>query len=158
MAAWSMSARDHQHDALMRLRAQTRAKYLRTLSDAWRMAQEPDETGDPVEPPEPAKLSAAEARAGAYEQRKHELSRAWIAPRRALWGQTGQPKYWNEPAVDPVTTVMMPAAINPRKGAGPVTPAEIAEFRAAERAAFAERLPPALALESGPPMRIASEQ
>jgi hypothetical protein len=30
--------------------------------------------------------------------------------------------------------------VNPRKGAGPVTPEEIAEFRAAERAAFAERL------------------
>jgi hypothetical protein len=127
-------------DNLTRLRAETRAKYLRTLSEAWRMAQEPDETVDPVEPPEPAKLSAAEARAAAYEQRKHELSRAWIAPRRAPWGQTGQPKYWNEPAVDPVTTITTPAAINSRKGAGPVTPEEIEQFRVAERAAFAERL------------------
>src|SRR5262245_960190 len=138
MAAWSMSARDHQHD-LMRLRAETRAQYLRTLSDAWRMAQEPDETGDPVEPPEPAKLSAAEARAAAYEQHKHELSPAWIAPQRAPWG-TAQPRYWNDPPVDPVTTITTPAAINPRKGAGPVTPEEIEAFRAAERAAFAERL------------------
>jgi hypothetical protein len=35
---------------------------------------------------------------------------------------------------------MLPAAMNPRKGSGPVTPEEIAAFRAAERAAFAERL------------------
>jgi hypothetical protein len=141
MAAWSMSALDHQHDAPMRLRAQTRAQYLRTLSDAWRMAQEPDETVDAGEPPEPATaLSPAAARAAAYERHKHELSRAWLAPQRAPWGQTAQPKYWNSPPVDPVTTVMVPAAINPRKGAGPVTPEEIEQFRAAERAAFAERL------------------
>ena len=125
-------------DDLMRLRAKTRTQYLRTLSDAWRMAQDPDpgETD-----PEPASArSPAEARAAAYEQQKYELARAWIAPQRAPWQTPMQPRYWNEPPVDPVTTVTVPAAINPRKGAGPVTPEEIAQFRAAERAAFAERL------------------
>jgi hypothetical protein len=146
MEAWRMTARDHQHyaavsDEVMRLRAKTRAQYLRELSDAWRMAQEP-ETVDSGEPdPEPGIApSPAEARAAAYEQHKYELARAWIAPQRAPWQQTAQPKYWNEPPVDPVTTVMIPAAMNPRKGAGPVTPEEIEQFRAAERAAFAERL------------------
>jgi hypothetical protein len=39
-----------------------------------------------------------------------------------------------------VTTITTPAATNPRKGAGPVTPEEIEQHRAEERAAFAEQL------------------
>jgi hypothetical protein len=129
-------------DELTRLRAKTRTQYLRTLSEAWRMAQDPDpgETEAPGEPEPSTARSPAEARAAAYEQHKYDLSRAWIAPQRAPWGQPSQPKYWNEPPADPVTTVMLPAAVNPRKGAGPVTPEEIEELRAAERRAFAERL------------------
>jgi hypothetical protein len=88
--------------------------------------------------------SPAKRREAAYETRKAELSRAWISPQRAPWGQATrtpmQPQYWNDPPVDPVTAVVEPAAINPRKGAGPVTPEEVEKVRAEERSAFARRL------------------
>jgi hypothetical protein len=65
---------------------------------------------------------------------KRDLTTAWMTTRA--------PKYWNEasPVVDPVEQVTVPAAINPRKGSGPISADEIEAFRAAERAAFRERL------------------
>jgi hypothetical protein len=112
----------------LHVRAATRAQYRAALEAAWRMAQEPDQ-----DDPEP------EPQLSPYEQRKHDVVRAWIAP-QTPWGQQAQPKYWNDPPTDPITAVVVPAKINPRKGAGRVTEAEIAAYRAAEQAAFRERL------------------
>jgi hypothetical protein len=83
-----------------------------------------DENIDSPEPDEP-ELSPR-------EKYKRKLARAWM--------NSNSPRYWAEPPVDPVTAITTPAAINPRKGSGPVTPEEIAEFRARERQAFAERI------------------
>jgi hypothetical protein len=93
---------------------------------------------DDDEPADPAHLAQLRKRA-AYEKRKKDLSRAWISPPVAPW-RAAQPRYWNDPPTEPVTAVTVPAAVNPRKGSGPLTPEEIAEYRAAEREAFAERL------------------
>jgi hypothetical protein len=90
--------------------------------------------------------SPAARRALAYEEQKRRLSEAWLAPRRvpSPWEQATQtpmqPQYWNDPPVDPVTAVVEPAAINPRKGSGPVTAKEIEQVRAEQRAEFARRL------------------
>jgi hypothetical protein len=84
-----------------------------------------------------------------YQQRKADLSRAWLAPRRepSPWEATTtpmQPQYWpptGTAILDPVANVVLPAAINPSKGSGTtLTPEEVAAFRAAERLAFARRL------------------
>ena len=128
-------ARDHQphyyvgDEHTLHIRAETRAQYRAALEAAWRGAQD-----EPEEPePEPAlQLSPR-------EQARHDLQRAWIAPPQP-WGRASQPRYWNDPPTDPITAVTTPAAINPRKGAGPVTPEEVAAYRAQEAAAFRERL------------------
>jgi hypothetical protein len=107
---------------------------------------------------DPGSLSAAEAKQLSYEQRKRELSRAWLKPTQAPWS-ANEPRYWNYSAPPgPVANVMIPAERNPSKGSGPVstddpsvsppsngggvalTPEEIAEYRAREREEFAERL------------------
>jgi hypothetical protein len=117
---------------VLHLHAATREQYMRQLQAAWQMAQ-PDQD-DPQPDPDP-ELSP-------YEQQKHDLARAWIRPQQAPWQRPAQPRYWNEtsPVVDPVTAVTTPAKINPRKGAGPVTPEEIAAYRRQEQAEFALRL------------------
>jgi hypothetical protein len=112
------------------LRSRTRAEHLQALQAAWQMAQEPDHPAP--DDPEPA-LSP-------YEQQKHDLARAWIRPQQAPWQRPSQPKYWNDPPVDPITAVTVPAKVNPRKGAGPISAEEIARYRAQEAAAFRERL------------------
>jgi hypothetical protein len=106
-------------------------------------------------------LSPAELQRASYERRKYELSRAWLKPTQAPWS-ANEPRYWNYVAPPgPVANVMIPAAVNPAKGAGPVGPVstddppvsppsngggvaltreEIAEYRAREREEFAERL------------------
>jgi hypothetical protein len=63
----------------------------------------------------------------------------WRTPPAAPW-RAAQPKYWNEPVADPVSVITMPAASNPAKGSGTLTPEEVEKARADERAAFAERL------------------
>jgi hypothetical protein len=82
----------------------------------------------PVEPPD----EVDEPELSPREKYKRKLARAWM--------NSKSPRYWTDPPVDPVTAITTPAAINPRKGSGPVTPEEIAEFRARERQAFAERI------------------
>ena len=90
--------------------------------------------------------SPAARRALAYEEQKRRLSEAWLAPRRvpSPWEQPTQtpmqPQTWAEPFLDPVATVTLPAAINRSKGGGTLTAAEVERYRAAERAAFAQRL------------------
>ena len=90
--------------------------------------------------------SPAARRALAYEEQKRRLSEAWLAPRRvpSPWEQATQtpmqPQTWAEPFLDPVATVTLPAAINRSKGGGTLTAAEVERYRAAERAAFAQRL------------------
>jgi len=90
--------------------------------------------------------SPAARRALAYEEQKRRLSEAWLVPRRvpSPWEQatqtSPQPQTWAEPFLDPVATVTLPAAINRSKGGGSLTPEEVERYRAAERAAFAQRL------------------
>jgi hypothetical protein len=86
--------------------------------------------GDPpaVNPPEPD----PDPDLTPYERHKRDLARAWLT-------STAQPRYWEMPVVDPVAQVVVPAASNPAKGSGP-TPYEIERHRAAEQAAFVERL------------------
>src|SRR6516165_10771624 len=99
----------------------------------------------PVPRPELPRSPAAR-RALAYEEQKRRLSEAWLAPRRvpSPWEQATQtptqPQTWAEPFLDPVATVTLPAAINRSKGGGTLTAAEVERYRAAERAAFAQRL------------------
>jgi hypothetical protein len=81
----------------------------------------PASTGEPDEP----ELSPR-------EEYKRKLSRAWL--------RSKPPKYWTEPPVDPVTAVVVPAAVNPRKGSGPLTEEEIELFRALQRLEFAAEL------------------
>jgi hypothetical protein len=78
----------------------------------------------PPEPDEP-ELSPREAF-------KKKLARAWM--------NSAAPRTWDEPPTDPVTAVVVPAAINTRKGSGAVTPEEIERYRVAEQKAFQERL------------------
>jgi hypothetical protein len=63
---------------------------------------------------------------------KRDLARQRLNPKA--------PKYWTEPPVDPVTAITTPAAVNPRKGSGPVTPEEIERFKAAQQAEFIRQL------------------
>src|SRR6516162_9958921 len=91
--------------------------------------------------------SPAARRALAYQTRKRELSEAWLMPRRVLspWEQATQtpmqPQTFAEPFLDPTETVTLPVEVNKSKGAGVVlSPWEVERYRAAERAAFAERL------------------
>jgi len=91
--------------------------------------------------------SPAARRALAYQTRKRELSEAWLAPRRVLspWEQATQTPRWPqtfaEPFLDPTAAVTLPVEVNKSKGAGVVlSPWEVERYRAAERAAFAERL------------------
>jgi hypothetical protein len=75
---------------------------------------------------------ASEPKLSPREKYKRKLARAWM--------NSAAPRYWDEPPIDPVTAVVVPAAINPRKGSGPVTAEEIERHRAAEQATFVERL------------------
>ena len=91
--------------------------------------------------------SPAARRALAYQTRKRELGEAWLAPRRVLspWEQATQTPRWPqtfaEPFLDPTETVTLPVEVNKSKGAGVVlSPWEVERYRAAERAAFAQRL------------------
>ena len=91
--------------------------------------------------------SPAARRALAYQTRKRELSEAWLVPRRVLspWEQATQTPQWPqtfaEPFLDPTETVTLPVEVNKSKGAGVVlSPWEVERYRAAERAAFAQRL------------------
>ena len=100
----------------------------------------------PVPRPELPRSPAAR-RALAYEEQKRRLSEAWLAPRRVLspWEQATQTPRWPqtfaEPFLDPTETVTLPVEVNKSKGAGVVlSPWEVERYRAAERAAFAQRL------------------
>jgi hypothetical protein len=120
-------------------------EHLRTLSDAWRMDADSGEADPDAANAQPEIVrSPAARRALAYEARKRELATAWISPQRAPWQQTQTPmypNYWNSEPLDPVSVITTPAATCPAKGAGvTLTPEEVEKVRAAERAAFAERL------------------
>jgi hypothetical protein len=66
-----------------------------------------------------------------YEQRKRALSRAYLYP--------AAPRYWEPEIPSVVAVITTPSSANPQKGSGPSL-AEIERHRAAEQAAFVERL------------------
>jgi hypothetical protein len=84
------------------------------------------------DPPRAAPPEEAEPELSPREKYKRKLSRAWL--------NSKSPRYWTEPPVDPVTAVLVPAAVNPRKGSGPLTEEEIELFRALQRLEFAAEL------------------
>jgi hypothetical protein len=96
-----------------------RRRYLADLQDAHRGLN-----SDAFMTPEPPRWPP--------EISKRDLSRAWLSG-------TAQPRYWEPKVIDPVATVTVPAASNSAKGSGPSLK-EIERIRAAEQAAFAERL------------------
>jgi hypothetical protein len=84
----------------------------------------PPVADSPPDPPEVEQLSP-------YERHKRALARAWLYP--------AAPRYWEPEIRSPVAVITTPSSANAQKGSGP-TLAEIERHRAAEQAAFAERL------------------
>jgi hypothetical protein len=108
----------------------------RQMTDRWRGNSNVFMMDVPRWPPEPADDPPPDSpeveQLTPRERHKRAISRAWLT-------STAQPRYWEMPVVDPMAQVVVPAASNPAKGSGP-TLVEIERHRAAEQAAFVERL------------------
>jgi hypothetical protein len=92
-----------------------RARYLASVSNAWRGLDSNVWASDPPRWPET----------------KRSLGAAWL--------NSAQPKYWDRPPIDPVSQVVVPRKSNPAKGSGP-TRKRIAKAKAAEQAEFIRQL------------------
>ena len=103
------------------------------MTDRWRGNSDVFVMDAPRWPPKPAAAPPEpdEPRLSQREKWKRKLERAYLDPHA--------PKYWNDPPIDPVTTITTPAVVNPREGAG-LTLEEIEQRRVAQQTEFARQL------------------